>query len=78
MEKSKVLNMVDPPDGLKDKLVNAVIIAGFTFFSTLAGQTGTGDISNMPRALITAGIAAGVSFFASLMTQLGLKKPEVE
>jgi len=76
MNKEDALNLTDPPNGLKDKALNAGIVAGFTFFSSLAAQTYTGDINDTIKALITAGISAGVVFFASLMTQLGLKKAE--
>jgi len=76
MNREDVLNLTDPPNGLKDKAINAGIIAGFTFFSSLAGQGSLGNLSDFPKALATAAISAGVAFFASLMTQLGLKKSE--
>jgi len=64
------------PDGSRDygtALVDALIVAGFTFFSSLAGGLATGDSG---RALLSSGIAAGVSFFASLMVSLGIKRPQ--
>ena len=78
MENDKVLNHTDPPDGLKDQLINAGIVAGFNFFSTLAGLSITGITENPVTALAAAAISAGLGFFASLMTQRGLHKPEVE
>lgn len=78
MQKGKFLNHTDPPDGLKDQLINAGIVAGFNFFSTLAGLSIIGVTENPVSALAAAGISAGLGFFASLMTQRGLHKPEVE
>jgi hypothetical protein len=76
MEKNKILNFKDPPDGWKDQIANATITAGFNFFSTLAGLGATSLTSNPQTALAAAGVSAGVGFFASLMLQRGLKKPE--
>jgi hypothetical protein len=76
MERNKILNFKDPPDGWKDQIANALITAGFNFFSTLAGLGATSLTSNPQTALSAAGVSAGVGFFASLMLQRGLKKPE--
>jgi hypothetical protein len=76
VEKNKILNFKDPPDGWKDQIANALITAGFNFFSTLAGLGATNLTQDPLTALATAGVSAGVGFFASLMLQRGLKKPE--
>jgi hypothetical protein len=76
MEKNKILNFKDPPDGWKDQIANALITAGFNFFSTLAGLGATSLTADPATALAAAGVSAGVGFFASLMLQRGLKKPE--
>jgi len=77
MEKNKILNFKDPPDSWKDQIANAVIVAGFNFFSTLAGVQITALTADPATALAAAGVSAGLGFFASLMVQRGLKKPEV-
>jgi hypothetical protein len=76
MERNKILNFKDPPDGVKDQIANALIIAGFNFFSTLAGLGVTSLTGEPVTALAAAGVSAGLGFFASLMLQRGLKKPE--
>jgi len=77
MEKNKLLNLKDPPDSWKDQITNALIIAGFNFFTTLAGLQITALTADPASALTAAGVSAGLGFFASLITQRGLKKPEV-
>jgi len=77
MERNKILNFKDPPDGWKDQIANALITAGFNFFSTLAGLGATALTTDAATVLAAAGVSAGVGFFASLMLQRGLKKPEV-
>jgi len=76
MDRNDVLNLKDPPDGWRDKIINAGIVAGFNFFSTLAALGATQAAKDPTVALYAAGVAAGVSFFGSLITQLGLKKAE--
>jgi hypothetical protein len=76
MEKNKVLNIKDPPDGWKDQIANAAIIAGFNFFTTLAGLQVTALTADPLTALTAAGISAGLGFFATLIAQRGLRKPE--
>jgi len=76
MNREDVLNLTDPPNGLKDKVINAAIVAGFSFFSTLGALQATSSAGDPFKALAAAAISAGGGFFASLMTQLGLKKPE--
>jgi len=74
MDRNDVLNLKDPPDGLKDQLLNAAIIAGFNAFSTLAGLGATGLLADPKVGIVAAAISAGVSFFGALMVQRGLKK----
>ena len=78
MNVEKVLNHVDPPNGWKDQILNAVIIAGFNFFSTLASLSVTQVTTNPATALIASGISAGVGFFSSLMVQRGITIYRVE
>jgi len=76
VDKSDVANLVDPPDGLKDQILNAGILAGVGFFSTLASVQATGIIKDPVTAVVAAGISAGLEFFLSLAIQRGLKKGE--
>ena len=77
MEAGKVINHKDPPDGWKDQLINAGIIAGFNFFSTLASLSVTQVITNPATALIASGISAGLGFFGSLMLQRGISQYKI-
>jgi len=72
MKVEEVLNHVDPPNGLKEQIVNAVIVAGFNFFSTLASLSVTQIITNPVTALIASATSAGLGFFGSLMVQRGI------
>lgn len=74
MDRNHVLNLKDPPNGFRDQVINAGIIAGFNFFSTLAGLGATQAVKDPTTCFLAAAISAGVSFFASLVTQRGLKK----
>ena len=74
MLSSKIMNYIDPPDGIKDQLINASIIAGFNFFSTLASIGITSITSNPLQAIIAGTISAGIGFFGSLMVQRGITK----
>jgi hypothetical protein len=58
----------------KAAIVDALIICGFTFFSSLAAIASTGSV-DMGEGLMRAGIATGVAFFSSLMLSLGVQKP---
>ena len=79
MLRSKVLNLIDPPQKLADMLINAFIMAGLGFFGTLIGLGSTGLTSDLRAGLLTAGINAGFQFFMSLAIQRGLvKKEEIE
>lgn len=52
---------------IKNEMINAVILAGLAFFSTI---TVTGDLE---LSLKISGINAGVAFFARLATARGLR-----
>jgi len=71
------MNFVDPPNGIKEQLINATIIAGFNFFSTLASM-GVTQLTTDPLQAILAGIiSAGIGFFGSLMVQRGISEYNV-
>lgn len=74
-QRTRLFNGSKNADGSRDygtALVDAGIVAGFTFFSSLAGNMAAGSVST---AALSSAIAAGVAFFASLMISLGIKKP---
>jgi len=69
------------PDGSRDyktALIDASIVAGFTFFSTLGGLGATGLLAEPEVGLLAAAISTGISFFGSLMASLQIKKPQPE
>ena len=74
MNAREVLNHKDPPNGTRDQIINAVIVAGFNFFSTLASLSVTQVVSNPLQALVASGISAGLGFFGSLMVQRGITR----
>jgi len=76
MDRKDVLNMKDPPDGWKDQIINAGIVAGVAAFTTLASISAAGIRAAPGTSLLAAGIAAGLNFFTSLAIQRGLKKGE--
>lgn len=76
MKRNEVLNHKNPPNGFKDQLVNAGILAGVNFFSTLSAIQITQVINDPVTALAGAGISAGLGFFMSLAVQRGLMKKE--
>jgi len=59
----------------KSAFIDAGVIGGFAFFSSLAGIGATGLLSNPELGLTAAIIAGGLSFFGSLLISLGIKKP---
>jgi len=76
VRRDKVMNLRDPPGSLRDQLINAAIMAGLGFFSTLTSISATGIIADPATTLLAACIAAGFQFFATLAIQRGLyKKP---
>ena len=50
----------------KDAIVDAAIVAGQDFFSTLASMTVTQIVHDPVQALIAASISAGLGFFVTL------------
>ena len=76
MNRNQILNINHAPNGLKDQLINAGIVAGFNFFSTLAGLGATRATQDPLVAVTAAAISAGLGFFATFMAQRGLKKSE--
>jgi len=76
MRREKVCNLRDPPGSLRDQLINAGIMAGVDFFTTLGALGATGLLADPVRGLIAGAIAAGSGFFVTLAIQRGLyKKP---
>ena len=59
---------------LKDALMDAAIMAGSAFFTTLAGLGAVGLLENPTTALLAAAIAAGAQFFAILVIKRGLRE----
>ena len=60
----------------KTALIDALIIAGFTFFSTLIGLGATGLLKDPLTGFVSAGISTGLAFFVSLMASLQIRKPK--
>ena len=56
----------------REALADAGLIAGFTFFSTLASINITKVVSEPVHALCIAGVSAAVQFFATLTAKRGL------
>jgi len=78
--RSRLFNGGKNSDGSRDyktALIDASIVTGFTFFSTLGGLGATGLLNEPVVGLLAAGISAGIAFFASLMASLQISKPEV-
>ncbi|MEM2386141.1 MAG: hypothetical protein QXO67_04075 [Candidatus Bathyarchaeia archaeon] len=76
MLRNKVLNVIDPPQELRDQIINAVVMAGLGFFGALLGLTGSGLTTDLKAAMLTAAINAGFQFFMTLAIQRGLVKRE--
>jgi len=57
---------------LKEALINAFIMGGLSFFTTLAGMSIAQVVEDPVRALSAAGIAAGLAFFTRLAIERGL------
>jgi len=72
LRRDEILNLRDPPGSLQDQIINAAIMAGIDFFSTLASISAAGIIVDPARSLLAAGIAAGLGFFMALAIQRGL------
>jgi len=66
----------DPEKEWPEALINAAIMAGVAFFSTLASLGATGLLADPLKGLLSAGIAAGLTFFSRLAVERGLPAPE--
>jgi len=60
----------------RDALLDALISAGLTFFTTLGGIAVTQLVSNPTSTVIAAGVAAGGQFFAILAVKRGLREKQ--
>jgi len=76
LRRSQVLNLKDPPDAWRDQRVNATILAGLGFFTTLASISAAGIRADPATSLLAAGIAAGLEFFVAMAIQRGLYRKE--
>lgn len=77
MKREEVANFKDPPNSARDQVINAGIMAGLGFFTTIAGIGAAGLLSDWKTGLLAAGISTGLEFFVALAIQKGLmKKPE--
>ena len=65
----------NPKNEWKEAIINAGIMAGFAFFTTLAGVQATALRTDPVGALLSATISAGITFFGRLIIERGLKKP---
>lgn len=74
MKREEIVNLKDPPNSALDQLINAAIMAGLGFFTTLAGIGAAGLLSDWKTGLLAASIATGLEFFVALTIQKGLVK----
>jgi len=74
LKRDKVLNLRDPPNSWRDQIINASILSGLQFFTSLAGIGAAGLLADWKLGILAAGIAAGLTFFSSLALQRGLVK----
>jgi len=58
----------------RDALIDAAIMAGLTFFTTLGGLGATGLLADPQLGLLAALISSGTEFFAILAIKRGLKE----
>ena len=73
-DNSKVVAVVSSANSANmDMLINAAVMSGLGFFSTVAGLMATGLVTEPGVACFAAGISAGTQFFMSLAVQRGLK-----
>ena len=60
----------------KDAAVDAGIMAGLTFFTTIGAMGATGLLDNPVLGIVSAAIAFGTEFFLILAIKRGLKEKE--
>ena len=72
-ENTNAEEVANTSSSLKEAIINAVIVAGFNFFSTLAGISVAKIVTEPDKALLAAGIAAGLGFFGRLMVERGVR-----
>ena len=77
-------NSSDSSHDLRDKIVNASILAGLAFFKTLVALMGAGVLTgaqalleNPGVFLVSGGITAGLEFFTYLAVAKGLTLSEL-
>ena len=77
-------NSSDSSHNLRDKMVNACILAGLAFFKTLVALMGAGVLTgtqavleNPAVFLVSGGITAGLEFFTYLAVAKGLTLSEI-
>lgn len=58
----------------KDTIIDAGIMAGLTFFTTLGGIGASGLLTDMKLGIIAAGISSGSEFFLILAIKRKLKE----
>ena len=73
-DNSKVVAVVSSANSANmEMFINAVVMSGLGFFSTVAGLMASGLVTEPMNACFAAGISAGTQFFMSLAVQRGLK-----
>ena len=73
-DNSKVVAVVSTSNNNNlDMLINAAVMSGLGFFSTVAGLMAAGIVSEPMMACFAAGVSAGTQFFMSMAIQRGLK-----
>jgi hypothetical protein len=60
----------------REILLNAGILAGWTFFSSLVGLNVATGATIIAQTLVGAAIAAALAFFSYLAVARGVKKPK--
>jgi len=77
-------NSHDSSHDLRDKIINAGILAGLAFFKTLVALMGAGLLTgaqavleNPTIFLVSGGITAGLEFFTYLAVSRGLTLSEI-
>lgn len=69
-------NNADGSFDWKDAIADAAIMAGISFFGTLAGIGATGITTNPITGFLAAAIAAGSEFCAILAIKRGLREKQ--